>query len=99
MSKTSKATKIILSIGETDFTFSPTVNDHNNYTNELMPDNKIAPAHQFLTRTVEPSQKDELVELLDSVPGLVMDAFMEVTKASKGGLKVTLKNSTGVFKA
>ena len=99
MKKTTEATKIILSIGETEFTFSPTVADHNNYTNELMPDNKIAPAHQFLTRTVEPGQKEALTELLNKVPGLVMDVFMEVNKASKGGVKVTLKNSVGVFKA
>jgi hypothetical protein len=84
--------KIVLTIGATDFTFTPTVADHNNYTNALMPDNKIAPAHQFLTRTVESTQKAELVELLDTVPGLVMDVFMEVSKASKGGVKVTLKN-------
>jgi len=84
--------KIVLTIGETEFTFTPTVADHNNYTNALMPDDKIAPAHQFLTRTVEPEQKADLIELLDTVPGLVMDVFMEVNKASKGGVKVTLKN-------
>ena len=99
MSKTNKATDIILSIGETDFTFSPSVTDHNNYTNELMPDNKIAPAHQFLTRTVATEQKDALAELLNTVPGLVMEVFMEVSKASRGGVKVTLKNSMGAFKA
>ena len=87
-----KAKKISLTIGTTDFTFSPTVVDHNNYTNALMPDDKIAPAHQYLTRTVEPEQKEDLVELLDTVPGLVMEVFMEVSKASKGGVKVTLKN-------
>lgn len=84
--------KIILTIGSADFTFTPTVADHNNYTNALMPDDKIAPAHQFLTRTVDGKQKDDLIELLDTVPGLVMDVFMEVNKASKGGVKVALKN-------
>ena len=92
MSKATKATEIILTIGETDFTFKPTVSDHNNYTNDLMPDNKIAPAHTFLTRTVEHEQKADLVELLDNVPGLVMELFMEISKASRGGLKVTLKS-------
>lgn len=87
-----KTKEIILTIGETDFTFSPTVADHNNYTNELMPDNKVAPAHTFLTRTVEPTQKAELVELLDTVPGLAMELFFEINKASRGSLKVTLKN-------
>lgn len=83
---------IVLTIGETELEFSPTVNDHNNYTNELMPDNKVAPAHTFLTRTVKPEQKEELVELLDTVPGLTMELFMEVSKAAKGGIKVSLKN-------
>lgn len=94
-----KETVIMLSIGETDFEFSPTVADHNNYTNELAMDNKIAPAHQFLTRTVKPEQKAELIELLDTVPGLVMEVFMEISKEARGGLKVTIKNSTGAFKA
>ena len=92
MKKSAVAKAIVLTIGATDFTFSPTVADHNNYTNDLMPDNKIAPAHTFLSRTVAPEQKEELVELLDTVPGLVMEVFMEISKASRGGLKVTLKN-------
>ena len=92
MKKSAVAKAIVLTIGATDFTFSPTVADHNNYTNDLMPDNKIAPAHTFLSRTVAPEQKEELVELLDTVPGLVMEVFMEINKASRGGLKVALKN-------
>lgn len=92
MKKSAVAKSIVLTIGATDFTFSPTVADHNNYTNDLMPDNKIAPAHTFLSRTVAPEQKEELVELLDTVPGLVMEVFMEINKASRGGLKVALKN-------
>lgn len=99
MSKKVNTAGIILTIGETDFKFTPSVADHNNYTNELMPDNKIAPAHQFLTRTVLPEQQADLVVLLETVPGLVMEVFMEVSKASRGGVKVTLKNSAGVFKA
>ncbi|MBB1272526.1 putative phage tail assembly chaperone [Psychromonas sp. SR45-3] len=92
MKKSAVAKAIVLTIGATDFTFSPTVADHNNYTNDLMPDNKIAPAHTFLSRTVAPEQKEALVELLDTVPGLVMEVFMEINKASRGGLKVALKN-------
>ncbi|MDC0611892.1 putative phage tail assembly chaperone [Vibrio sp.] len=83
---------VVVSIGETDFSFTPTVNDYNNYTNDLMPDNKIEPARTYLIRTVEPEQKQALNELMNTVPGLIMDVFGEVTKASKGGIKVTLKN-------
>ena len=87
-----KINKIVLTIGDTEFEFSPTVSDHNNYTNAMMPDNKVAPAYSFLTRTVKSEQKEALKELLDSVPGLVMELFMEVSKAAKGGIKVSLKN-------
>ena len=90
MKKSAKA--VILAIGEQDFEFTPTVNDHNNYTNEMMADNKVAPAYTFLTRTVKSEQKEALKELLDTVPGLVMELFIEVSKAAKGGIKVTLKN-------
>ncbi|MGN2614692.1 putative phage tail assembly chaperone [Aliivibrio fischeri] len=86
------AKAVILTIGEQDFEFTPTVNDHNNYTNEMMADNKVAPAYTFLTRTVKSEQKEALKELLDTVPGLVMELFVEVSKAAKGGIKVTLKN-------
>jgi len=92
MTKKNTATDVVLAIGDTEFKFTPTVADHNNYTNALMPDDKIAPAFTFLTRTVAAEQKDELVELLESIPGLVMELFMEISKASRGGLKVTLKN-------
>lgn len=67
MKKSTKA--VILTIGEQDFEFTPTVNDHNNYTNEMMADNKVAPAYTFLTRTVKSEQKEALKELLDTVPG------------------------------
>jgi len=90
MKKSAKA--VILTVGEQDFEFTPTVNDHNNYTNEMMADNKVAPAYTFLTRTVKSEQKEALKELLDTVPGLVMELFVEVSKAAKGGIKVTLKN-------
>ena len=88
--KTAKS--IVLTIGDTDFEFSPTVNDHNNYTNDMMPDNKVAPAYTFLTRTVKSEQKDALKVLLDTVPSLVMEVFMTVNKAAKGGITVSLKN-------
>lgn len=83
---------IVMTIGTTDFTFKPTVQDHNNYMNELMPNNKMAPMHLYLSRTVDSDQKEALVELLDTVPGLTSEVFAEVTTASKGGITVTLKN-------
>lgn len=82
---------VIVSVDDVDFEFSPSVMDHNNYTNDLMPDNKVAPAYTFLTRTVKVEQKEALTELLDNVPGFLMDIFMEVNKGAKNGIKVRLK--------
>ncbi|MFT6986233.1 MAG: hypothetical protein ACJAT7_002056 [Psychromonas sp.] len=92
MSKTALAKAVIVTVGDHDLAFAPTVKDHNNYTNELTIDNKVAPAYTFLTRTVKHEQKEQLVELLDTVPGLVMELFMEVNKGAKNGIKVSLKN-------
>ncbi len=92
MSKANLVKIITVTIGAEDFEFSPTVSDHNNYTNELSMENKVAPAYTFLTRTVKAEHKAELVELLDTVPGLTMDLFMEVNKGAKGSIKVSLKN-------
>lgn len=83
---------VIVTIGGTDFSFTPTVTEFNNYVNEMMPDNKVAPMHRYLMRTVDKSQKDELNKLLNSVSGLTQDVFTTVTKEAKGGITVELKN-------
>jgi len=82
---------VVVTIGGVDFTFTPTVTDANNHTNSLLPNDKTAPAFTYLTRTVKPEQKDELVELLNTVPGLIMELFVTVSQASKGGIEVSLK--------
>jgi hypothetical protein len=91
MTKAMQST-VIVTIGEVDFTFTPTVNDYNNYTNDMMPDNKVEPARTYLTRTVEPKQKEALIELMNTVPGLIIDLFGEVVKGARGDLRVALKN-------
>ncbi|MFA0607270.1 putative phage tail assembly chaperone [Vibrio amylolyticus] len=82
---------VVVTVGTTDFEFTPSVQDANNYTNDMMPNNKVAPAYTYLSRTVNQQQKDELVELLDNVPGLTIELFATVNQASKGGLEISLK--------
>ncbi|MGD8230723.1 putative phage tail assembly chaperone [Vibrio sp. TRT 1302] len=83
---------VVVTVGETDFTFTPTVADANNYSNEVMPSNKVVPAYHYLIRSVEPKQKDELKAYLDAVPGLTMQLFATVSDAAKGGITIALKN-------
>lgn len=60
---------ITLTIGSKDFTFNVSTNDYNGYINDIMPNNKVAPAHNLVMRTVDESNKKELRELIDKSPG------------------------------
>ena len=88
---------IVVTVGNTDFTFTPSVMDANNHTNELTQTNKVTPAYSYLMRCVDPKQKDELKTYLDSVPGLIMELWATVANAAKGGIVITLKNSESVL--
>ncbi|MBY8231802.1 putative phage tail assembly chaperone [Vibrio fluvialis] len=83
---------VTVAIAGTDFTFTPTVTDANNYTNGVSLDNKVEPARTYLERTVDQQQKESLVELMNTVPGLAIELFGTVYEASKGGITITLKN-------
>ncbi|MGF1876663.1 putative phage tail assembly chaperone [Photobacterium frigidiphilum] len=92
MTKVALTTKpVVVTVAGTDFTFTPTVQDANNHTNDLMPNNKVAPAYTYLTRTVQADQKEALIGLIDTVPGLTIELFATVSIASKGGIEITLK--------
>ncbi len=83
---------VIVGIAGTDFKFTPTVTDANNYVNGMSLDNKVEPARTYLERTVDKDQKEALVELLNTVPGLVTELHQMVHNKSKGGITITLKN-------
>ncbi|MFG0773039.1 putative phage tail assembly chaperone [Vibrio plantisponsor] len=86
------AKTVTFDIGGTEFKFTPTVADANNYTNGVTLDNKVEPARTYLERTVDKDQKDALVELMNTVPGLAVELHQKVHEESKGGIKITLKN-------
>lgn len=88
---------IVVTVDGTDFTFTPSVMDANNHTNEVTQTNKVAPAYQYLMRSVDPKQKEALKGYLDAVPGLVMELWATVAEAAKGGIVITLKNSESVL--
>ena len=51
-----------------DLEFNIEIAHYNRYINEMQPNNKITPAHNFLMRTVSAETKDNLKELLE-LPG------------------------------
>ncbi|MCD9511940.1 putative phage tail assembly chaperone [Photobacterium phosphoreum] len=61
-----------LEIGGKSLSFVPTEIDYNDYMNELMPDNKVAPAHNFVFNTAVEESKPALRMLADSNPAAVV---------------------------
>ncbi len=56
--------KITLVVTGKEIVFAPNQTAYNKFINEMAMDNKVAPAHNYLTRIVEPESKDALAELL-----------------------------------
>ena len=60
----SNARKIDLQIGDQDFAFNLTPQDVTKYFNAMTQNNKVAPAHNLLTTTVEAEQRATLKPML-----------------------------------
>lgn len=76
---------ITLTVNGQELAFSVDTPSYNRYINELLPTNKVAPAENFLRRTVKAEHKDALKDVLD-MPGaavqlagaLVMDFMPDI---------------------
>jgi hypothetical protein len=91
MSTSKTATPITIEIEhngeaiELDFNMSPA--DYIQHINELQADDKYAPFHNLLARTVTPDHQSTLTEVLNAAPlalelgGLLMGEFMPKVKA------------------
>lgn len=82
---------IILTVAGTDFSFDVTTNDYNGYMNEIMPANKVAPAHNLLIRTVDAKQKDDLKKLLEDSPGATLQMVNMINEEFAPALQITVK--------
>lgn len=60
-----------------DLEFNIEIAHYNRYINEMQPNNKITPAHNFLMRTVSAETKDNLKELLE-LPGAAIQITASV---------------------
>ncbi|WBF68255.1 putative phage tail assembly chaperone [Desulfovibrio subterraneus] len=73
------ANKIVLTIQGRKVTFAPSLDIYNDYINAMMPNNKVAPARNFVMRCVDAEDKDHVRELLDKpgAPIQIAGAIME----------------------
>lgn len=92
-----------VTIGEQDLTFNVDVDDFNQYLNEQMPNDKVAPAYNFLSRTVLDDCKEAMKKavLTDGKPNgmLVLQIAGVLAGEFGGGVEVSLKKPKKSAKA
>lgn len=84
--------KITLTINGTDITFEPTKLAYNSYINDITMNDKIAPATNFLRRTVLAEDKEKLNEILDNHVGAALQIIEKVVKQFAPDLEIEIKN-------
>lgn len=83
---------IILTIADTDFTFNVTAQDHNTFVDSAARRESItASAHNFVMRTINPEQKEDLKALLEKSPGAAVQIASELGAEFSPVLEITVK--------
>lgn len=84
--------QITLTINGTDVTFEPTKLAYNSYINDITMNDKIAPATNFLRRTVIAEHKEKLTEILDKHVGAALQIIEKIIKQFVPDLEIEIKN-------
>lgn len=83
---------ITLTINGINITFEPTKLAYNSYINDITMNDKIAPATNFLRRTVLPEDKEKLNEILDNHVGAALQIIEKIIKQFVPDLEIEIKN-------
>lgn len=83
--------KINLVVCGKEIVFTPNQTAYNKFINEMAMDNKVAPAHSYLMRIVEPESKDALTEILKR-PGAALQLAGKVNEIYAPELEIEVKN-------
>jgi hypothetical protein len=83
--------QITLMIAAVAIGFTMTTDDYNSYLNEIMPDNKVAPAHNLLMRTVDAEHKEELRGILDTSPGAALQIASLLNQEFAPSIAISVK--------
>lgn len=81
--------KISLTVNEQPLNFTVTLADYNKYINEMTLFNKIAPARNFLMRTVDADSKDALREVVD-LPGVGVQIASSILEEYTPDVNITV---------
>ncbi|ARW81534.1 putative phage tail assembly chaperone [Aeromonas salmonicida] len=83
--------KITLTIAGTDISFEPTMTAYNSFINDMMPNDKVAPAHNYLKKIVCAESKEALDDLLKR-PSAALQLAGAINKEFAPDLEITVKN-------
>lgn len=83
---------IVLTIAGTDFNFNVTAQDHNSFVDAAARRESItASAHNFVMRTIDAGQKDDLKKLLENAPGAAVQIASELGAEFSPVLEIAVK--------
>ena len=83
--------KMTLTVAGTDISFEPTMTAYNSLINDMMPNDKVAPAHNYLKKIVCPESKEALDDLLKR-PSAALQLAGAINKEFAPELEITVKN-------
>lgn len=83
--------KITLKVCGNEITFEPNQTAYNKFINEMAMDNKVAPAHNYLTRIVVAESKEALDDILKR-PGAAIQLAGKVNEIYAPELEIEVKN-------
>ncbi len=89
MSKNVQALAICVGLIEMNFTVTRDI--FNKYTNEISADNKVAPSHNFLLRSVDDDSKDELKKFIADNPGSEIELANALASEYKPDTEIVVK--------
>lgn len=84
---------ITLEINDDEIRFTVEVDDYNKFVNEMQPKNKVAPATNFLMRTVAAKDKDKLRDLLKQ-PGAAVQIVGDLVEEYVPELNIVVGKSS-----
>ncbi|NDL64835.1 putative phage tail assembly chaperone [Acerihabitans arboris] len=87
----SENVKIAMTINGLDLVFEPNITAFNKFTNEMMPDNKVAPATNYLRRIITKDTKENLEKIL-ALPGGALKLTGAVNEKYSPELEIEIKN-------
>ncbi len=82
---------ITLVIAGQEISFEPNMTAYTGFINEMAMDNKVAPAHNYLSRIVVKEHKEALDELLN-LPGAALQIATSVNDKYAPKLDIIVKN-------